>query len=420
MKNVSTLASADGKRLALTRRHGMYSLCCLLLAIMLLAWSAAARSFAVDTATPARTPPMGWNSWNHFGTAVTAADIRHAADALVSSGMAAAGYRYVIIDDGWQGERDARGVLHPNAKFPDMKALAAYVHAKGLEFGIYSSPGKRTCGGYAGSAGHEAQDARTFASWGVDYLKYDMCSFTRQLEGKPPARQVAMMKAAYLRMHHALDATGRPIVYALCNGGWGRIWTWGAAVGGNLWRSSADIRSNYQSMLFNATSQLGLQRYAGPGHWNDPDMLEIGNPGMDDPAMERTHMSLWTLLAAPLIAGNDLSAMNADTRAVLTNPEVLAIDQDPRGVQGRRVAQRGPIQLWARPLANGTLAVGLFNTLDHPLGATLDFEALGLHGAVPARDLRRHRDLGDIDTRRVFQVPAHGVILLELGVPAKS
>ena len=263
---------------------------------------------------------MGWNSWNHFGASVTAADIRHAADALVSSGMAAAGYRYVIVDDGWQGQRDSRGVLHPNAKFPDMKALAGYVHGKGLKFGIYSSPGERTCGGYAGSAGHEAQDARMFAAWGVDYLKYDMCSFTRQLEGKPPARQVAMMKAAYLRMHHALDATGRPIVYALCNGGWGRIWTWGAAVGGNLWRSSADIRSNYQSMLFNATSQLGLQRYAGPGHWNDPDMLEIGNPGMDDPAMERTHMSLGTLLAAPLIAGNDLSAMNADTRAVLTNP----------------------------------------------------------------------------------------------------
>ena len=360
---------------------------------------------------------MGWNSWNHFGASVTAADIRHAADALVSSGMAAAGYRYVIVDDGWQGQRDSRGVLHPNAKFPDMKALAGYVHGKGLKFGIYSSPGERTCGGYAGSAGHEAQDARMFAAWGVDYLKYDMCSFTRRLKGQSLAAQIVMMKAAYLRMRRALDASGRPIVYALCNAGWGHVWTWGASVGGNLWRSSADIRADYQSMLFNASSQLGLERYAGPGHWNDPDMLEIGNQGMDDPAMERSHLSLWALLAAPLIAGNDLNAMSAATRAVLTNPEILAIDQDPLGEQGRRVAQQGPVQWWSRPLADGTLAVGLFNTLDHPLDATLDFKALGLHGASPARDLWQHRDLGRIDSHRVFQIPAHGVVMLKLGVP---
>lgn len=416
MRNHFARAPRAGKRPATSRRHLLRG--CLLLALVL-AWPGTGRSFPVDDAVLARTPPMGWNSWNHFGTAVTATDIRRAADELVSSGMAAAGYRYVIVDDGWQGRRDAQGVLHPNAKFPDMKALASYVHARGLKFGIYSSPGARTCGGYAGSLGHEAQDARTFASWDVDYLKYDMCSFTKRLEGKSQARQVAMMKAAYRRMRHALDATGRPIVYALCNAGWGRVWQWGAAVGGNLWRSSADIRAGYQSMLFNASSQLGLERYAGPGHWNDPDMLEIGNPGMDDPAMERTHMSLWALLAAPLIAGNDLATMSAGTRAVLTNREVLAIDQDRRGLQGRRVTQQGPIQLWARPLADGTLAAGLFNTLDHPLDATFDFKALGLHGALPARDLWRHRDLGDIDTRRVFQVPAHGVILLKLGIPAK-
>jgi alpha-galactosidase len=391
--------------------------CCLLLAA-LLAWSAPGKSTGASDSALARTPPMGWNSWNHFGLRVTAADVRRAADALVSSGMAAAGYRYVIVDDGWQGRRDARGVLHPNARFPDMQALAGYVHGKGLKFGIYSSPGGRTCGGNVGSDGHEAQDARTFAAWGVDYLKYDMCSFTRRLEGKSQATQVAMMKAAYLRMRHALDATGRPIVYALCNAGWGHIWTWGAEVGGNLWRNSADIRANYASMLFNASSQLGLERYAGPGHWNDPDMLEIGNDGMDDPDMERTHLSLWALLAAPLIAGNDLAAMSADTRAVLTNSEVLAIDQDPLGKQGRRVAQQGPVQLWSRPLADGTLAVGLFNTLDHPLDATLDFRALGLDGALPARDLWQHRDLGDIGPRRVFRIPGHGVVMLRLGTRA--
>jgi alpha-galactosidase len=403
-------------RPATSRRHPARFAGHLLLA-MLAAWPGPGTSATADDAALARTPPMGWNSWNHFGLGVTAADVRRAADALVSSGMAAAGYRYVIIDDGWQGRRDVRGVLHPNAGFPDMKALADYVHGKGLKFGIYSSPGERTCGGHAGSAGHEAQDARMFAAWGVDYLKYDMCSFVRKLEGKPLPVQDAMMKAAYLRMRRALDATGHPIVYALCNGGWGHVWTWGAEVGGNLWRSTADIRSNYQSMLFNASSQLGLERYAGPGHWNDPDMLEIGNEGMDDPDMERTHLSLWALLAAPLIAGNDLGAMNADTRAVLTNAEVLAIDQDPLGEQGRRVAQQGPVQLWSRPLTDGTLAVGLVNTLDHPLDTTLDFAALGLHAALPARDLWQHRELGDVGPRRVFRIPAHGVVMLKLGTP---
>ena len=379
--------------------------------------------FAAESPAPsaalASTPPTGWNSWNHFGAKVTDADIRSAADELVSSGMAAAGYRYVIIDDGWQGTRDAQGVLHPNAKFPDMKALADYVHSKGLKFGIYSSPGARTCGGYAGSEGHEAQDARMYASWGVDYLKYDLCSFRTHLKGKSQAEQLALMQAAYRKMHEALVATGRPVVYALCSYGWGRVWEWGAAVGANLWRSTIDIEPSYQSMMFNALAQQGLERWAGPGHWNDADMLEIGNKGMDDPDMERTHLSLWSLLAAPLIAGNDLSAMDATTRAVLTNPEVLAVDQDPRGVQGRRVLQQGPVQLWVKPLADGTLAVGLFNTLDHPLDATLDFKALGLHGAVQARDLWQRQDLGRIDAAHSFNVPAFGVVLLKLGEPTK-
>jgi alpha-galactosidase len=383
-----------------------------------LLWSAFAAAAVIDHAALAPTPPMGWNSWNHFGADVTDADIRHAADQMVSSGMAAAGYRYVIIDDGWQGQRDAQGVLHPNAKFPDMKALADYVHSKGLKFGIYSSPGEKTCGGFTGSFGHEAQDARLFASWGVDYLKYDLCSFNQHIEGKPEAQQVALMKAAYRLMRQQLDATGRPIVYALCSYGWGRVWAWGPEVGANLWRTTDDIQANYDSMMFNANAQLGLQAYAGPGHWNDADMLEIGNKGLDQPAPQRTHMSLWAMLAAPLIAGNDLSAMSADTREVLTNQEVIAIDQDPRGMPGRRVMQEGPIQLWARPLADGSLAVALINTLNHSLNATLDFKALDLRGSVSARDLWQRRDLGKIDQQHVFEVPSLGVVLLKISKPA--
>lgn len=375
---------------------------------------------AATAGTPlAGTPPMGWDSWNHYGADVTAADVRHAADAMVASGMAAAGYHYVIIDDGWQGQRDARGVLHPNAKFPDMRALAAYVHGKGLKLGIYSSPGEKSCGGFTGSAGHEAQDAREFADWGVDYLKYDLCSFRHRFAGKPASAQVAMMKDAYARMHRALVATGRPIVFSLCNYGWGKVWGWGAAVGGNLWRTTDDIRPTFASMWFNANSEQGLARWAGPGHWNDPDMLEIGNRGMEDPDMERSEMSLWALLAAPLIAGNDLATMDAATRATLTNREVVAVDQDPLGAQGHRVTQAGPIQLWVKPLADGTLAVGLFNTLDHPLDSTLDFKALGLHGQVSARDLWRHASVGAVDARRVFDVPAFGVVLLKLGQPKR-
>jgi alpha-galactosidase len=384
-----------------------------------LAWPWLATAAPIDAASLAPTPPMGWNSWNHFGADVTDADIRHAADAMVTSGMAAAGYRYVIIDDGWQGKRDAQGVLHPNAKFPDMKALADYVHSKGLKFGIYSSPGPETCGGFTGSYGHEAQDAQLYASWGVDYLKYDLCSYNHYLKGKPETEQVAMMKAAYRKMHEALAATGRPIVYALCSYGWGRVWAWGAEVGANLWRTTDDIQANYNSMMFNASAQIGLERFAGPGHWNDADMLEIGNKGLDDPDAQRTHMTLWAMLAAPLIAGNDLPAMSADTREVLTNKEVLAINQDARGVPGNRVMQEGPIQLWSRPLADGTMAVALLNTLNHSLNATLDLKALGLSGVVHARDLWQHRDLGNIGQAHAFEVPPLGVVMLKMGVSSK-
>lgn len=366
----------------------------------------------------AATPPMGWNSWNHFGKRVTEADVKAAADELVASGMAAAGYRYVVIDDTWQGQRNAAGELQPNAKFPDMPALAKYIHSKGLKFGIYSSPGKQTCAEHVGSFGHVAQDAKLFASWGVDYLKYDLCSYRKQLVGKTLPEQAKMMQQVYAEMHSALLATGRPVVYSLCSYGWGKVWQWGASVGGNLWRTTEDIEPTYQSMWFNALSQQGLAKFAGPGHWNDPDMLEIGNGKiMSDINVEETQMSLWSLLAAPLIAGNDLATMTSATRAVLTNREVIAIDQDPRGVQGQQLWQQGGLRLWAKPLADGTIAVGLFNTLDHALESTLNLSALGIHGDTAARNLWTHKDLGRITDAHEFVVPAGGVVLLKIGTP---
>src|SRR5215471_3115353 len=313
----------------------------------------------------AATPPMGWNSWNHFAKEVSDPIVRAQADAMVSSGMRDAGYIYVNIDDTWEGERDAQGFIHPNSKFPDMKALADYVHSKGLKLGIYSSPGPKTCAKYEGSFGHEEQDAQTYAERGIDYLKYDWCS-ARGDE-----------KAAYAKMREALQKTGRPMVYSLCQYGRERVWSWGAGVGGNLWRTTGDIQDRYNSMAYIGLGQKGLERYAGPGHWNDPDMLEVGNGGMQEDEY-RTHMSLWCLLAAPLLAGNDLTNMSPTTLSLLTNPELIALDQDPAGIQGHRVAQEGPLEVWVKPLADGSKAVGLFNRSNSDAPLTANFREIGV------------------------------------------
>lgn len=355
---------------------------------------------------------MGWNSWNHFGDAVNGADVRAAAKALVTSGMAAAGYKYVIVDDGWQGERNAKGELEPNAKFPHIRKLIAYVHQLGLKFGIYSSPGPRTCAGNTGSEGHVLQDAREFASWGVDYVKYDLCSYRGRLAGQTLQKQRQIMRAAYAEMGNALRATGRPIVYSLCQYGWGNVWEWGASVDGNLWRISNDIRPSYESMWFNAESDSGLGKWAGPGHWNDPDMLEIGNKGFDDVNEERSEMSLWSLLAAPLIAGNDPAAMNPATRAVLTDRAAIAIDQDSLGKQGKMVEHVGSLQVWARPLSGGRVAVGLFNMLNHPQLGTLDLSKLGVRGPVTAFDVWANKEIDNLTSAHEFEIPTHGVVLL--------
>lgn len=394
-----------------TSRHKCALRSLLLAGIMCLAVSPLCRA---QSPLVAAAPPMGWNSWNHFASKVDDATIRAQADAMVSSGMRDAGYLYVNIDDTWEGERDAQGVIHPNSKFPDMKALADYVHSKRLKIGIYSSPGPKTCAGFAGSYGHEQQDAATYAEWGMDYLKYDLCSFRDVMATAGlPAAANKMMMDAYEKMRDALRKTGRPIVYSFCQYGDDAVWRWAASAGANLWRTTGDINDTYNRMAEIGFGQAGLAKFAGPGHWNDPDMLEVGNGGMNLEEY-RTHMSLWAILAAPLLAGNDLSAMKPETIALLTNREVLAIDQDPAGKQGDRVSAEGPLEIWARPLADGSKAIGLFNRHDGPLKIQADFTEFGFKGSPKVRDIWQAKDLGRIKGPYAVEIPAHGVILLRV------
>ena len=355
----------------------------------------------------AQTPPMGWNSWNKFARQIDDRTVREIADAMVSSGMKDAGYVYVNIDDTWEGERDAQGNILLNNKFPDMKSLADYVHSKGLKIGIYSSPGPKTCARFEGSYQHEEHDAKTYAAWGIDYLKYDWCS----------ARQVYMasdMPAVYKKMGDALKGTGRPIVYSLCQYGLEKVWEWGPSVGGNLWRTTGDIHDNWKSMSsIGFDRQIGLEKYAGPGHWNDPDMLEIGNGGMTDTEY-RTHMSLWSILAAPLLAGNDVRNMSDATKAILMNREVIAIDQDRLGKQGYRVVQDDLKEVWAKPLSGGDWAVALFNRGETPATMIAKWSDLQLSGEMKVRDLWAHADKGRVKDRFSAEVPPHGVALLRV------
>jgi alpha-galactosidase len=385
----------------------------LCLGTMALGLAAAASPTFAAAPTPAPAPPMGWNSWNHFAAKIDDATVRAQADAMVASGMRDAGYRYINIDDTWEGQRDPAGVIHPNAKFPDMKALAAYVHSKGLKLGIYSSPGPKTCANYEGSQGHEVLDALTYAAWGIDYLKYDLCSLGPSMiaAGSLEAAQ-AIELAAYDKMGKALAATRRPIVYSLCQYGFYQVWRWGGSVGGNAWRTTGDIEDKYPRMVQIGFGQAGLSKYAKPGNWNDPDMLEVGNGGMTG-VEYRTHMSLWALLAAPLLAGNDLSQMTPETLSILTNRDVIAIDQDRLGAQGDRVKAEGPLEIWAKPLAGGAKAVGLFNLSDLPANMEVAFADLGVAGAAKARDVWAGKDLGPLRGYKIM-VPAHGVVLLRL------
>jgi alpha-galactosidase len=370
----------------------------------------------------ALTPPMGWNSWNYFAEKVDDRDVRAAADAMVATGMKDAGYVYVNIDDTWEGQRDSNGVLHANSKFPDMKGLADYVHAKGLKLGIYSSPGPKTCAGYEGSFGHEEQDAQLYASWGIDYLKYDLCSFIdgvmkKQAPNDPPA-QMRLMHAAYEKMAKALRVTGRPIVFSLCQYGMDAVWEWAPSVGGNLWRTTEDIGPNAQSIYTNMSLQAGLARYSGPGHWNDPDMLEVGNGDLTL-AENRSHFSMWAILAAPLLAGNDLAHMKPEIRDILTNRDVIAIDQDKLGKQGSRAYVDGEVEVWTRHLAGGALAVAVLNTgdtryLTHPFRLSLSH--LGLHGTLKAKDLWSGKQM-ELSEGMALELSRHDVLLLRIAVP---
>ncbi len=352
----------------------------------------------------ARTPPMGWNSWNHFGCDVSAQLIRETADAMAKSGMRDAGYQYLVIDDCWQVARDAAGrLVADSVRFPGgMKPLAEYVHSKGLKFGLYTDAGRQTCQRRPGTYGSEEIDARTFAEWGVDYVKEDWCN-SEGLDGP----------TQYAKFRDALAKAGRPIVFSICEWGSNRPWEWGPRTG-NLWRTTGDIGDRWASMiaLLDLNAQYALA--ASPGAWNDPDMLEVGNGGMTEDEY-RAHFSLWALMAAPLMAGNDVRTMAASTRDILLNKDVVAVDQDSLGVQGMLVQEPAPdLQVWAKPLSDGSRAVVLFNRSALQTVITASWRALGIRGPARVRDLWTHAELGTFPGRFMATVPAHGVVMVRV------
>jgi len=356
---------------------------------------------------------MGWNDCFRFPCwEKSDAIIRANADALVKSGMKAAGYVYVNVDGCWQGKRDEKGYLHPNERFPDMKALGDYIHSKGLKFGLYSSPGPEDCEEFEGSFGHEDQDAQTFAGWGVDFLKYDWCTAGKVY--KPEE-----MQAAYRKMYDAIQRTGRPMVYSLCQYGLQGVWRWGPKVGANMWRTTADIANpnylagDYDQVTLVGFEQNGLEKFAGPGHWNDPDILQIGLHKMNNDE-GRTQMALWSILAAPLLAGNDLPSMTQETLDILTNPEVIAVDQDRLGVQGHRVWEEGALEVWMKPLADGSKAVGLFNRSEGSLPMSVRFADVEVGRTAHVRDLWARKDMGAFTESYTADVPKHGVVLVKV------
>lgn len=360
---------------------------------------------AVPPVAVVKTPPMGWNSWNKFRTRINDQMIREIADAMVATGMRDAGYVYVNIDDGWQDKRDAAGVLQPNPNFPNMKALSDYVHSKGLKLGIYSSPGPTTCGGFTGSYGHEEIDAKTWAAWGIDYLKYDWCSASRVWKDED-------MQAVYQRMGEALRKTGRPIVYALCQYGRIKVQDWGTKVGASLWRTTFDIRDQWASMEQIGFAQSDLAYASNPGSFNDPDMLEVGNGGMT-PVEYRTHFSLWAMVASPLLTGNDIRTMDPATRDILLNKEVIAVNQDKLGKGGKRLAQQGSTEVWVKPLEKGAQAVALFNRGEAKAKVSVQWADLKLSGKVRIRDLWAHADVKTEAEGYSAEVEPHGVVLLK-------
>ena len=403
----------------------------------------------------ALTPPMGWNSWNCFAHAVSADKVKAAADALVKSGLINHGWTYINVDDFWQNHRDSQdptlhgafrdtnGLIVPNSRFPDMNGLADYVHGLGLKIGLYSSPGPWTCGGCAGSFDHERQDAATYAKWGFDYLKYDWCSYKPEMEATrgnstnypvaakswggfmPANTDQARLIKPYELMHQALAAQPRDIVFSLCQYGMGDVWKWGGSIGGQCWRTTGDITDTWKSMSGIGFKQDQAAPFAKPGNWNDPDMLIVGQVGWGNlhptrltPDEQYTHISLWCLLSAPLLIGCDMEKFDDFTLNLLSNDEVLAIDQDELGKQAMCVIKNGDLRIYAKELADGSRAVGFFN-----LGATVaktdftEFAKLNLAGKQTARDLWRQKNVATVDTAKdslPLTIPAHGVVLYKL------
>jgi alpha-galactosidase len=361
----------------------------------------------------AKTPPMGWNSWNAFALNINSKIVKAVADSMVSKGLAAAGYQYIVIDDGWQISRDSDGrIIADSTRFPEgIKYLADYVHSKGLKFGIYTCCGTKTCGGRPGSYGYEIIDAKTYAEWGVDYIKEDWC-FTDGLE----------TRTQYKIMSEAIKATGRPMLLSLCEWGTSSPWEWGKGIG-SMWRTTSDIVDcfdcvyNWGGMGFAKIldKNADLAPYAGPGHWNDPDMLEVGNKALT-PTECRSHFALWCMMAAPLIAGNNISTMNDTIRDILTAPEIIAIDQDPFGIQGTRIRNNAGLQVWQKPLADGSIAVALLNLTTSTASLCVTLEEIGFKKGVASavRDLWNRKDLSPITDTMRTDVEPHGVVVVKI------
>jgi alpha-galactosidase len=367
----------------------------------------------------ALTPPMGWNSWNAFQGNINEAKIKAAADIMVSSGMRDAGYEYLVLDDGWMAkERDNSGALVGDPeKFPNgMKSLGDYIHSKGLKFGIYECRGFLTCMKLPGSFNHEEQDMQTFASWGVDYIKLDGCYAERN------GRLSSVELALYRR---SIDKTGRPMILSISDFGNGS-WAWGAKESAQLWRTSYDIYPDMESVYYCANTSggsevihpafNGLWQFAGPGHWNDADMLQVGN--LPDILQDKIHFSLWCILASPLMAGNDLSSMSDDIRNILTAPEVLAINQDARGLQGYKVYETGNAEIYNKPLSDGTTAVLLLNKGEDTTDIKVTWEMIGLSGKQKVRDLWERKELGELnDSFIAANLSKNGHMLIKVGTP---
>lgn len=396
----------------------------------------------------ALTPPLGWNSWNVWAALVDDAKVRAAADGMVSSGLAAQGYTYINIDDAWEAgwrkgangrndvaaARDANGEILANEKFPDMKGLVDYIHSKGLKAGIYSGPGVTTCQGLAASGQHEEQDARTWAKWGFDYIKYDWCGYPpQQVNGQPvPSNTnspLEFLQKPYILMRGVLDKLDRDVIFSLCQYGWGKVWEWGDSVGGNLWRVTGDITDTWPSMSAIGFQQTGHEKFAGPGHWNDTDMLVVGKVGWGraegprptnlTPNEQLTHISLWALQAAPLIIGADMAQMDTWTENLLGNREMLAVNQDVLGQAAGRTSSDGWTQVWSRKLSDGTFAVGLFNRGPEAARMELPLSQLGLSGVQPIRDIWQQKDLPRIGGTFSTTVPRHGVVFVRVGSSSK-